>query len=145
MLDTIRAKISDAVGQTTSYDFELTMRLPNNRPTDGTVTISPSSGTSAETNFSVMLDDAWNLDDETELFYRLWYRTDVSDQRFQVSDDIYDYSIPENRIWTGTLPEMAVLETEIFGMTGEFTLVTNYVEVTEREIVIIPPEFDLSL
>jgi hypothetical protein len=40
---------------------------------------------------------------------------------------------------------MSVLETEIFGMTGEFSLVTNYVEVELPEVIIIPPEFDLTI
>jgi hypothetical protein len=93
----------------------------------------------------VSLDDAWNLDAEVDLLFTLWYRTEDSDLRFPISEEVFDYQISEHRSWTGTLPEMSVLETEIYGATGEVTLVTNYVEVVLPEIIIISPEFDLTI
>jgi hypothetical protein len=40
---------------------------------------------------------------------------------------------------------MSILEAEIYGLTGEPTLVLNNVEVVLPEIVIIPPEFELTV
>jgi hypothetical protein len=93
----------------------------------------------------VTLDDAWHLDGDAELLFRLWYRTQSSDERYPISEEIFNYKNLEHRTWTGILPEMSILEAEIYGLTGEPTLVLNNVAVVLPEIVIIPPEFELTV
>jgi hypothetical protein len=49
MLDKVTARIVDSVGEIAETEVLLSMKLPNNRPTDGAVLIEPESGISGET------------------------------------------------------------------------------------------------
>ena len=77
------------------------------------------------------LDRKWKLDGATEnLKYRLWGRKGFGERRFLVTKDTFEYN-PDMGLnsWTGMLPEMSVLDVEIFGKFGKSQFFTVYVLV----------------
>ena len=72
MINVLEARIVDTLGQVASATLYTNIHEPTYRPTNGTVQVDPLEGIAHQTQFVVQLLDNWNLDGDTNLFFRIW-------------------------------------------------------------------------
>jgi hypothetical protein len=120
LLSAIEATLIDTLNQETIVISRIHMEVTA-KPTGGEITISPSLGSANYTKFALTLNEEWTLleDPEEELFYQLWGRKAEDSELFRIGEDGYRY--PSQISIEVTLPELEILEVEIFGTHGEPT------------------------
>ena len=87
--------------------------------------ISPEIGFAGETFFGISLTESWNLDGNSNLKFKFWGRENELSERFLISNKVYDYPEISNNAFWGLLPELSIIETEIWGETGDPTIVIS--------------------
>ena len=117
----------------------------NGKPADGLVLISPQSGFAFETFFDISLTEDWHLDGDKNLKFKFWGRVNEESEPILLGKRIYDYSELNDQAFWGLLPELSIIETEIWGETGDPIIVVNHVSIIAAPPVLSPPEFDIFM
>ena len=97
------------------------VKEPLNKPSGGSITILPTSGFAYSTLFTLQVSSSWHLDTDTDLRYRFWGLTTLSDNEEHIAlTEPYPYDGHAKNI-TIVLPNIVAIDCQLFGNTGQST------------------------